>query len=85
MEVEDSIATGANPVQQYLAKYLTIQNLLDLQLGDLRRYVLIQFLIMFQYLKAPVKFKQYGNKSIIFGAARVYKFRFVWQGNSETQ
>ena len=73
MEVEDSGAADINPVQQYFAKYLTSQNLLELQLGDsnFRRYVLIQFLIMFQYLEAPVKFKQYSNKSITFVAARV--------------
>ena len=73
MEVEDSGAADTNPVQQYFAKYLTSQNLLELQLGDsnFRRYVLIQFLIMFQYLEAPVKFKQYSNKSITFVAARV--------------
>ena len=33
--------------------------LLDLQLNDsnFRRYVLVQFLILFQYINAPVKFK----------------------------
>jgi len=43
----------------YFAKYLTNQKLLDLQLADsnFRRYVLIQFLILFQYLTTPVKFK----------------------------
>lgn len=57
--VADGSSTG-NSVQQYFAKYLTSQNLLELQLGDsnFRRYILLQFLIMFQYLDSPVKFKQ---------------------------
>ena len=44
---------------QFFAKYLTNQNLLQLQLSDsnFRRYVLVQFLILFQYLKSNVKFK----------------------------
>ncbi|GAB6028955.1 hyperrecombination- protein [Chamberlinius hualienensis] len=43
----------------YFAKYLTNPELLDLQLSDsnFRRYVLIQFLILFQYLNSGVKFK----------------------------
>jgi len=45
--------------EKYFAKYLTNQNLLQLQLSDsnFRRYILLQFLIMFQYLKSHVKFK----------------------------
>ncbi|GAB1599923.1 THO complex subunit 1-like [Argonauta hians] len=45
--------------QTYFAKYLTSEKLLDLQLSDsnFRRYVLTQFLILIQYLNAPVKFK----------------------------
>ncbi|TRY63385.1 hypothetical protein TCAL_11711 [Tigriopus californicus] len=45
--------------EQYFAKYLTNQNLLQLQLSDsnFRRYILIQFLILFQYLQSTVKFK----------------------------
>lgn len=44
----------------YFAKYLTNQKLLELQLSDsnFRRYILIQFLILFQYLTASVRFKQ---------------------------
>ena len=44
---------------KFFAKYLTNQNLLQLQLSDsnFRRYVLVQFLILFQYLKSTVKFK----------------------------
>ncbi|XP_015518001.1 THO complex subunit 1 isoform X1 [Neodiprion pinetum] len=43
----------------YFAKYLTNQKLLELQLSDsnFRRYVLLQFLILFQYLNSAVKFK----------------------------
>ena len=43
----------------YFAKYLTNQNLLQLQLSDsnFRRYFLLQCLILFQYLKSNVKFK----------------------------
>lgn len=43
----------------YFAKYLTNEKLLELQLSDsnFRRYVLLQFLIMFQYLNSTVKFK----------------------------
>ena len=46
--------------EQFFAKYLTNQNLLQLQLSDsnFRRYILVQFLILFQYLKSSVKFKQ---------------------------
>ncbi|CAG0901652.1 unnamed protein product, partial [Cyprideis torosa] len=44
---------------QFFPKYLTNQKLLDLQLSDtnFRRYILVQFLILFQYLSASVKFK----------------------------
>ncbi|KAH9492092.1 THO complex subunit 1 [Bulinus truncatus] len=45
--------------QNFFAKYLTSEKLLNLQLNDsnFRRDVLVQFLIIFQYLKATVKFK----------------------------
>ncbi|VVC96333.1 unnamed protein product [Leptidea sinapis] len=45
--------------QHYFAKFLTNQKLLELQLSDsnFRRCVLIQFLILFQYLTSTVKFK----------------------------
>ncbi|XP_041358036.1 THO complex subunit 1-like [Gigantopelta aegis] len=45
--------------QTFFAKYLTSKKLLDLQLSDsnFRRYVLVQFLILFQYLNSQVKFK----------------------------
>ncbi|XP_071837489.1 THO complex subunit 1-like [Apostichopus japonicus] len=43
----------------FFAKYLTSEKLFDLQLSDssFRRYVLVQFLILFQYLSQQVKFK----------------------------
>ncbi|KAK7100737.1 THO complex subunit 1-like [Littorina saxatilis] len=43
----------------FFAKYLTSEKLLDLQLSDsnFRRYVLVQFLILFQYLTSTVRFK----------------------------
>jgi len=49
--------------EKFFAKYLTNQNLLQLQLSDsnFRRYLLIQFLILFQYLKSTVKFKSESN------------------------
>lgn len=45
--------------EHYFAKFLTNQKLLELQLSDVifRRYVLLQFLIVFQYLNSHVKFK----------------------------
>ncbi|GBP37842.1 THO complex subunit 1 [Eumeta japonica] len=48
-----------NKEQHYFAKFLTNQKLLELQLLDsnFRRCVLIQFLILFQYLTSTVKFK----------------------------
>lgn len=50
---------GGNVTEQYFAKYLTNQNLLQLQLSDsnFRRYIMLQFLILFQYLQSSVKFK----------------------------
>ncbi|KAG7164757.1 THO complex subunit 1-like, partial [Homarus americanus] len=46
-------------VDQYFAKYLTNQKLLDLQFSDanFRRYVLLQILILAQYLTSNIKFK----------------------------
>lgn len=45
---------------QYFAKYLTNQKLLDLQFSDanFRRYVLLQVLILAHYLTSNIKFKQ---------------------------
>ncbi|XP_072018031.1 THO complex subunit 1-like [Amphiura filiformis] len=44
----------------FFAKFLTSEKLFDLQLSDptFRRYILVQFLILFQYLTQTVKFKQ---------------------------
>lgn len=44
---------------EYFAKYLTNQKLLDLQFSDsnFRRYVLLQILILTQYLTSNIKFK----------------------------
>ena len=57
--VSGKSATSSKSQEQYFAKYLTNQNLLQLQLSDsnFRRYILLQFLILFQYLKSNVKFK----------------------------
>lgn len=55
----DDNMQGVNKEQHYFAKFLTNQKLLELQLSDsnFRRCVLIQFLILFQYLSSTVKFK----------------------------
>merc|ERR1719481_1919880 len=54
-----STVVGGQEAEHYFAKYLTNMNLLQLQLSDsnFRRYILLQFLILFQYLKSNVKFK----------------------------
>ncbi|KAL2097320.1 hypothetical protein ACEWY4_006527 [Coilia grayii] len=43
----------------YFTKFLTSEKLMDLQLSDsnFRRHILVQYLILFQYLKGQVKFK----------------------------
>ncbi|XP_063073611.1 THO complex subunit 1 isoform X3 [Engraulis encrasicolus] len=43
----------------YFTKFLTSEKLMDLQLSDsnFRRHILMQYLILFQYLKGQVKFK----------------------------
>jgi THO complex subunit 1 len=73
---------GGQATEQYFAKYLTNQNLLQLQLSDsnFRRYIMLQFLILFQYLQSSVKFKTesqvLGNdqtKWIEEVTARIYK------------
>lgn len=50
-----------NSDSMYFSKYLTNQKLLDLQIYDanFRRNVLLQLLILFQYLTSPVKFKMF--------------------------
>jgi len=55
----DTSMEDSHKETHYFAKYLTNQKLLELQLSDsnFRRYVLLQFLILFQYLNSTVKFK----------------------------
>ncbi|OQR67523.1 THO complex subunit 1-like [Tropilaelaps mercedesae] len=55
----DEHATPIKPTETYFAKYLTSKKLFELELSDsnFRRCILIQFLIMFHYLKASVRFK----------------------------
>lgn len=57
--VNADVEMQENKEQHYFAKFLTNQKLLELQLSDsnFRRCVLIQFLILFQYLTSTVKFK----------------------------
>jgi len=73
---------GGSATEQYFAKYLTNQNLLQLQLSDsnFRRYIMLQFLILFQYLQTHVKFKTESQvltteqtKWIEETTARIYK------------
>lgn len=55
----DSAMEDSHKETHYFAKYLTNQKLLELQLSDsnFRRFLLLQFLILFQYLNSTVKFK----------------------------
>ncbi|XP_063215870.1 THO complex subunit 1 isoform X2 [Bacillus rossius redtenbacheri] len=59
LQLKHSLPVAEVGKQHYFAKFLTSQKLLELQLSDanFRRYVLLQFLILFQYLHSPVKFK----------------------------
>ncbi|XP_029309961.1 THO complex subunit 1 [Cottoperca gobio] len=56
-KLEELRASGGEDV--YFAKFLTNEKLMDLQLSDsnFRRHILLQYLILFQYLKGQVKFK----------------------------
>ncbi|XP_014890082.1 THO complex subunit 1 isoform X2 [Poecilia latipinna] len=56
-KMEDLRASDGEHV--YFAKFLTSEKLMDLQLSDsnFRRHILLQYLILFQYLKGQVKFK----------------------------
>lgn len=56
-KMEELRASGGEHV--YFAKFLTSEKLMDLQLSDsnFRRHILLQYLILFQYLKGQVKFK----------------------------
>ncbi|KAH8382584.1 hypothetical protein KR009_004193, partial [Drosophila setifemur] len=64
MEVDDeavhtAVVSTVNKAHHFFAKFLTNPKLLALQLSDsnFRRAVLVQFLILFQYLQVSVKFK----------------------------
>ncbi|KAH8361698.1 hypothetical protein KR200_003225, partial [Drosophila serrata] len=61
LETTDSaaLATAVIKTNNFFAKFLTNPKLLALQLSDsnFRRAVLVQFLILFQYLQVAVKFK----------------------------
>ncbi|KAH8243814.1 hypothetical protein KR032_010402, partial [Drosophila birchii] len=54
-----AVATAVIKTNNFFAKFLTNPKLLALQLSDsnFRRAVLVQFLILFQYLQVTVKFK----------------------------
>ncbi|XP_033914527.3 THO complex subunit 1 isoform X2 [Acipenser ruthenus] len=56
-KLEELKTTGGENV--YFAKFLTSEKLMDLQLSDsnFRRHILLQYLILFQYMKGQVKFK----------------------------
>ncbi|XP_066575294.1 THO complex subunit 1 [Amia ocellicauda] len=56
-KLDELRASGGEHV--YFAKFLTSEKLMDLQLSDsnFRRHILLQYLILFQYLKGQVKFK----------------------------
>ncbi|XP_068156737.1 THO complex subunit 1 [Drosophila tropicalis] len=57
--VDAAAASTVNRANNFFAKFLTNPKLLALQLSDsnFRRAVLVQFLILFQYLQVSVKFK----------------------------
>ncbi|KAH8277474.1 hypothetical protein KR026_011390, partial [Drosophila bipectinata] len=64
MEIDDEAVDSAavstvNKASHFFAKFLTNPKLLALQLSDsnFRRAILVQFLILFQYLQVTVKFK----------------------------
>uniref|UniRef100_A0A8C8JMZ7 Death domain-containing protein n=1 Tax=Oncorhynchus tshawytscha TaxID=74940 RepID=A0A8C8JMZ7_ONCTS len=56
-KLEELRTAGGDHV--YFAKFLTSEKLMDLQLSDsnFRRHILLQYLVLFQYLKGQVKFK----------------------------
>lgn len=74
LEHVSRIDTGSTENIHYFPKYLTNHKLLELQLSDVnfRRYILIQFLLLFQYLDAPVKFKPLVLKWLIFHLSIFY-------------
>ena len=56
---EAHVGTTQYSDSHYFAKFLTSEKLMNLQLRDshFRRHILIQFLVLFQYLQGDVKFK----------------------------
>lgn len=58
-DFKTDIVQSVQKVDHFFAKFLTNPKLLALQLSDanFRRAVLVQFLILFQYLQLTVKFK----------------------------
>ncbi|XP_028399436.1 THO complex subunit 1-like [Dendronephthya gigantea] len=63
-ESKDVAMSDASDQQTYFAKFLTSEKLLNLQLNDsnFRRTILVQLLILFQYLTGEVKFKSASQK-----------------------
>ncbi|XP_046856915.1 THO complex subunit 1-like [Xenia sp. Carnegie-2017] len=63
-KTKDLNATAKSDSQTYFAKFLTSEKLLNLQLNDsnFRRTILVQLLIIFQYLTGEVKFKSANQK-----------------------
>lgn len=59
MEVDANEGPGPSKEKNFFAKFLTNPKLLALQMADsnFRRSVLVQCLILFQYLTSTVKFK----------------------------
>ncbi|XP_017103664.2 THO complex subunit 1 [Drosophila bipectinata] len=57
--VDSTAVSTVNKANHFFAKFLTNPKLLALQLSDsnFRRAILVQFLILFQYLQVTVKFK----------------------------
>lgn len=59
--VDTTAVSSVIKANHFFAKFLTNPKLLALQLSDanFRRAVLVQFLILFQYLQVSVKFKRF--------------------------
>ncbi|KAG5671703.1 hypothetical protein PVAND_001886 [Polypedilum vanderplanki] len=60
----NEIITSRDDSEHFFAKFLTNPKLLALQMGDsnFRRTILVQYLILFQYLVSTVKFKSENDK-----------------------
>lgn len=61
---ETGAQDGRDDSNNFFAKFLTNPKLLSLQIGDsnFRRTILVQYLILFQYLVSTVKFKSENDK-----------------------